>query len=370
MLQTTPANPNPVNSCSSCVALFRQCSLAERSKRQPCYFETSSPVIGQLHGVNEELDAHAPPASSSNKRASSRAVRKTQVLRDWFACNLAHPYPSNHDKNMLALESGLSRTQVMNWFTNARRRHRLTTQPMVNNATFPSGSPMPRSLLSSMTPMERWRNSPPESDHISPSVIQHVLDTTVPPQAALALHVASSASADSLCYAPSMQNCSIYSSDGSADSSRLSANSDSSARSAQSMPESAWSGNPRRCKPRHFPCSHCPRTFSKKYDWIRHERCLHDAGDVSWICALPLRPNQPFVIWRLGQDHSECILCGTPSPTEEHFHSHEFDACARRLVQHRSFSRKDHLWQHLVKFHGCRKWEGWKPDLSLLQHTA
>jgi hypothetical protein len=54
MLQTTEANPNPVTSCSSCVALFRQCSLAERAKRHHSAFETSAPVIGQLHGVSEE----------------------------------------------------------------------------------------------------------------------------------------------------------------------------------------------------------------------------------------------------------------------------------------------------------------------------
>lgn len=26
------------------------------------------------------------------------------------------------------------------------------------------------------------------------------------------------------------------------------------------------------------------------------------------------------------------------------------------------------MWQHLYMFHGCRKWDGWQPDLSLLQH--
>lgn len=53
IIRTTPANPNPVTSCSSCVALFRECSLARGEKRQPSRFETLSPVTGHLHGVTE-----------------------------------------------------------------------------------------------------------------------------------------------------------------------------------------------------------------------------------------------------------------------------------------------------------------------------
>jgi hypothetical protein len=53
IIRTTPANPNPVTSCSSCVALFRECSLARGEKRQPSRFETLSPVMGHLHGVTE-----------------------------------------------------------------------------------------------------------------------------------------------------------------------------------------------------------------------------------------------------------------------------------------------------------------------------
>ncbi|KAF5255504.1 hypothetical protein FOXYS1_14082, partial [Fusarium oxysporum] len=53
ILQTTVANPNPTKSCSSCVALFRECSLAGQKKRKPSEFETSEPVIGRLHGVSE-----------------------------------------------------------------------------------------------------------------------------------------------------------------------------------------------------------------------------------------------------------------------------------------------------------------------------
>lgn len=56
ILRTTDANPNPIASCSSCVALFRECSLAKGTKRLPSRFETFSPVLGHLHGLPEQTE--------------------------------------------------------------------------------------------------------------------------------------------------------------------------------------------------------------------------------------------------------------------------------------------------------------------------
>ncbi|XP_057523085.1 BEL1-like homeodomain protein 9 [Amaranthus tricolor] len=44
------------------------------------------------------------------------------VLRNWLFEHFLHPYPSDTDKHMLAQKTGLSRSQVSNWFTNARVR--------------------------------------------------------------------------------------------------------------------------------------------------------------------------------------------------------------------------------------------------------
>lgn len=57
IIRTAPANPNPEAACSSCVALFRVCSLARGEKRQPSRFETLSPVMGHLHGLPEFAEA-------------------------------------------------------------------------------------------------------------------------------------------------------------------------------------------------------------------------------------------------------------------------------------------------------------------------
>ncbi|KAJ8750635.1 hypothetical protein K2173_015816 [Erythroxylum novogranatense] len=48
--------------------------------------------------------------------------RSVSVLRAWMFQNFLHPYPKDADKHLLALRSGLTRSQVSNWFINARVR--------------------------------------------------------------------------------------------------------------------------------------------------------------------------------------------------------------------------------------------------------
>ncbi|XP_074558893.1 homeobox protein BEL1 homolog [Curcuma longa] len=48
--------------------------------------------------------------------------RSVAVLRAWLFEHFLHPYPSDVDKHILARQTGLSRSQVSNWFINARVR--------------------------------------------------------------------------------------------------------------------------------------------------------------------------------------------------------------------------------------------------------
>ncbi|XP_042004092.1 homeobox protein BEL1 homolog [Salvia splendens] len=48
--------------------------------------------------------------------------RSVSVLRAWLFQHFLHPYPSDVDKHILARQTGLSRSQVSNWFINARVR--------------------------------------------------------------------------------------------------------------------------------------------------------------------------------------------------------------------------------------------------------
>ncbi|KAK8610272.1 hypothetical protein V6N13_081435 [Hibiscus sabdariffa] len=48
--------------------------------------------------------------------------KSVSVLRAWMFQNFLHPYPKDAEKHLLAIKSGLTRSQVSNWFINARVR--------------------------------------------------------------------------------------------------------------------------------------------------------------------------------------------------------------------------------------------------------
>eukprot|EP00262_Sarcandra_glabra_P000846 TRINITY_DN10901_c0_g1_i1.p1 TRINITY_DN10901_c0_g1~~TRINITY_DN10901_c0_g1_i1.p1 ORF type:complete len:674 (+),score=88.16 TRINITY_DN10901_c0_g1_i1:314-2335(+) len=48
--------------------------------------------------------------------------RSVSVLRAWLFEHFLHPYPKDSDKHLLAKQTGLTRSQVSNWFINARVR--------------------------------------------------------------------------------------------------------------------------------------------------------------------------------------------------------------------------------------------------------
>ncbi|KAL2320080.1 hypothetical protein Fmac_029049 [Flemingia macrophylla] len=83
--------------------------------------------------------------------------RAVTVLRAWLFEHFLHPYPTDTDKLMLAKQTGLSRSQVSNWFINARVR---LWKPMVEEIH------MLETRQSQKNPQkeEHCRNKP--SDHL------------------------------------------------------------------------------------------------------------------------------------------------------------------------------------------------------------
>lgn len=393
MLQTTDANPNPVTSCSSCVALYRHCSLSGPLKRQASQFETPLPVIGQLHGVYEDQTQPHPatgftgvtasglavagnPLTKSNKRSSSRSNIGTRPLRLWFNSHFDLPYPTEDEKEILARESGLSRTQVSNWFSNARRRKKQSEQATTNASgeIFRQGSPMPSAGISSLTPLERWQHSPPDDEPAQFSDIRRAVDSTD------SLDVLQQTSdIDHLFgpfpeYDPSIERLSLPRSLDSSSNATSSCNSQqsfgaNSTSSKRSFGDAPLDHLPRkrrnRAKQTSHICSTCARTFTRRSDLLRHERAIHLQSTETWICNDLISAEESPIIWRISQSEPECAYCGQPSPDEKHILSHDFVSCADRAVSERTFSRKDHLWQHLYKFHRCRKWGGWTLDESV-----
>ncbi|PYH49456.1 homeobox domain-containing protein [Aspergillus saccharolyticus JOP 1030-1] len=384
ILRTTSANPNPVTSCSSCVALYRECSLAQGEKRQAAGFETISPVFGHLHGVTEERDSGYPHPTlggeASQKAMTDPADAETQmkprfsrkgakILRDWFYRNQHSPYPTDEQRAEFARETGFTERQISNWFANARRRRKMALRASRPSPVTPAprgSSPMPVSRYTSLTPMERWQRSPPDQDPVSESVIQEAIATSdLPPSGKGAFGRAERTGAgrrgDGHAYSVS-----------SVDSGQF--ESAQSHASSDTVSSAAWSYNSedqllfplsdsRRGQRRHqsrrrpssvhslgdhqYQCTFCPRSFKKKHDWCRHELSMHLCLE-SWLCTINTSPSA-------FPDQVECEFCEFPRPSLAHLESHEFGVCADRPVSERTFTRKDHLVQHLRKFHRCTK---------------
>lgn len=43
------------------------------------------------------------------------------TLKNWLYEHIDNPYPTDKEKAVLSKESGLSKRQIQNWFTNARK---------------------------------------------------------------------------------------------------------------------------------------------------------------------------------------------------------------------------------------------------------
>lgn len=394
IIRTTKVNPNPIAACSSCVALFRSCSLADKAKRHPSNFETNYPVVGGLHGITE---AHAsvsgfiqssskpmerqedewktrPPAEQCfllPKRSSSRMRGQTKALRQWFFAHSDHPYPSEEDKQELVHETGLTRTQIQNWFINARRRQRVLDKSRKSTITR-SGSPMPTSLLSAMTPFQRWRSSPPEDDHAPLDLVKQAANSQ-PGTSYVAFSDqdahqsrphnsydsrSTSTCASSTTYSDSNESISSFETFLSTDSQSVEQGLGSALGTGlRSSRSSGKSGSAR------YQCTFCTSSFKRKSDWCRHEVSIHVQLDM-WVCQ-----PENSTVWQFDSFHQQCNYCGIELPSQEHIASHDFESCAERPLGERVFARKDHLLQHLKKFHGCRKWPGQCLDIRRSRHT-
>ncbi|KAF8402991.1 hypothetical protein HHK36_011085 [Tetracentron sinense] len=107
--------------------------------------------------------------------------RAVAVLRAWLFEHFLHPYPTDTDKQMLAKQTGLSRSQVSNWFINARVRlwkpmveeiHTLETRQSQKASEsgnrssnrpsdhLPSANPLPSDRQSQNNPTQKIQDPP------------------------------------------------------------------------------------------------------------------------------------------------------------------------------------------------------------------
>lgn len=374
--------------CTSCIALFRNCSLIQQDGVQldgfPGVFEEPN-LNGGPPPVNmsamqpfqaPSLEEGESIARKSGTRFSRQAVK---ILKDWFAEHSHLPYPSERQKDELKKQTGLKRSQISNWLANARRRGRVrpvrSTSPFVGRSTAVDiPSRVERQSIRDMSPLERWKHSPPEHEPASVSAIANAVATTSynPEESsrsesrAPSRQKSSDQSSFSIFQAPSTSSLNTCRSSNS-DMSFASAFSHRSQGSFGSMEKR---GRRRRTKrqvnnnrktnearsARIYQCTFCTDTFPVKYDWQRHEKSLHLALE-KWICA-------PFGgVATTPQGGTVCVFCNAASPKPSHFEMHNYSACQEKTFPERTFYRKDHLRQHLRLVHECKfddTMENWK----------
>ncbi|PGH28126.1 hypothetical protein AJ80_00016 [Polytolypa hystricis UAMH7299] len=396
------------NGCTCCISLYRECSFT--------HAKSHGKFLDTLHVVSE--DAYVPTGGLTGKKilrslggsaafedidpqqrkTGSRFPREAvKVLRAWLAEHSVHPYPTDEEKDELKAQTGLKRSQICNWLANARRRGKVRLPPR-------SGSPVlgatgaiaiPRKTLpagvdvADLTPLERWKYSPPENEPASArDIIRAMSATPFNPSkgTSSSAHTRSTSrktgssnddsSFSGLRVAPSISSHSL-------DTTTKSSISDMSFASAFSHRSSRGSfksfETKERRRRRHktatavvkqstlpksrgariFQCTFCTDSFPTKYDWQRHEKSLHLALD-KWTCA----PHGGVIT---VNDQEVCAFCRHLNPDDEHLEQHNFAACQEKTVQERTFYRKDHLNQHLRLMHSAKyhPWmEQWKSTTS------
>ncbi|KAL8517677.1 hypothetical protein ACS0TY_015784 [Phlomoides rotata] len=102
---------------------------------------TASKSLGEEDGMEGKIEGSSRLKYVDNQLRQQRALqqlgmiqhnawrpqrglpeRSVSVLRAWLFEHFLHPYPKDSDKLMLAKQTGLTRSQVSNWFINARVR--------------------------------------------------------------------------------------------------------------------------------------------------------------------------------------------------------------------------------------------------------
>lgn len=411
-------------SCTSCVALHRTCSFisnqrASSRKRDsftgdlvegvcdqktgecvPSEAESSNRNSGQW-SLNEEVSISPTLAQSThsnstpnltslkgsqenpksengdnNPKVGARFSRESlRILKDWLSVHHRHPYPTDDEKESLKRQTGLNKTQITNWLANARRRGKVraprSTSPSVNN--YANAMDIPRRAtpgMEQMTPLDRWKHSPPENEPASISAISKAVTSST----------LSSGRDSPYSYNDDGSNHSLYNVSSTSSLGTSSGGSFASAYSHKSKGSFGSFGSMninvrgrrrrRRQAPkavqlpvagqvvRAFQCTFCTETFKTKHDWQRHEKSLHLSLE-RWVCS-PDGPSQ----FCTSTYNNRCVFCGLANPPPGHSEEHNYLSCADRSLEERTFYRKDHLRQHLNLVHNVKfqafSMETWK----------
>jgi len=300
-------------------------------------------------------------SNSKNSKTHTRLARASVlVMERWLTVHAHSPYPTEEDKNKLKQESGLTLSQISNWFSNARKRGKVRPPPPAppkaiyspyTQAEFPD--------LPVLHPFERWLRLGPEHEAVSLDRVNaaqkslcHVKPVCLPNPRARCRggqwqfshrHGSSTSSLDIRSYGSEIPEIPLveYAQSNASNASSVLMKCEQRRRRGKTamatLPEIS----------RRLYCTFCPKTFRTKHDWQRHEKSQHLALE-RWTCA----PHGSGVDVDPQTNKVTCTFCNVDDPSPEHLQAHHFTACITRPVSERIFLRKDHLCQHLKLSHG------------------
>lgn len=326
--------------CTSCNALFRECSLV--TSRDAADNPPAATLLDILHVVDEDVakeqgaivgikalrskagasgarlpsDSDGPTSSKRNGiRFSKHAIK---ILRDWLDAHPDNPYPTEDEKIELEQRTELTLAQIANWLANARRRRkasdkarpRLATSPSLRASTPAIAIPVAEKPWDELNPFERWKHSPPENEPASMrDIVNAVVNSDLPddqistspsslgrkkhrssagsgfsnhrPASTTSFETGQSSSLSASTSAVHSQHSSHSHGSFGSFSSSLAGKKDRRRRRRPAPAPLRKSGDE---KKRIFQCTFCTDTFKSKYDWTRHEKSLHLSLE-KWICA-------------------------------------------------------------------------------------
>ncbi|KAF0318850.1 C2H2 type zinc finger domain-containing protein, partial [Colletotrichum asianum] len=150
------------------------------SSQQSVSLTRRGTIPGSGRSTSSISDMAAPSNNAVPPKTGTRFSRDTaRLLKQWLTTHSHYPYPSQADRQSLQLSTGLSKTKISNWLSNARRRQKslANTTPARSPWSDESGAQVPRrpdtpipsrtcteNHYLGMDPMERWVDSPPEDE--------------------------------------------------------------------------------------------------------------------------------------------------------------------------------------------------------------
>ena len=72
----------------------------------------------------------------ARRKRRNFSKKSSEILNEFFFANVAHPYPSEEDKQELAKKCGITVSQVCNWFGNKRIRYKKNVDRTQEEAHF------------------------------------------------------------------------------------------------------------------------------------------------------------------------------------------------------------------------------------------